>query len=311
MNRTRIRRLVAGAAAAIAMATGLATGVASGVATGVTTGVASGVAGAPADATPAHGVPTSGAAPALQARPVAERAVRITSDRLPGAVRSSAYRATLRAVGGRAPLRWSLVDGTLPRGLRLSPSGVVSGTPGASGAGSVVVRVRDARGATASRRVQLAVVPRGGLLLDPTRMGPVAVGGSPNATVKGLSRLLGTPTRTNNTNVACEFGGPSHGYLAAWGDFQVVGSAPQGQPIRMTKWSITGTRLPAKIAPRDGIAPGSTLKALLARYPHATVDRESPFAGPDLLVNSGSMYWWVDASTKRVTTATLNPEFCD
>lgn len=295
MNRARIRCLVAAAAAALTVATGASTG----------------AAAAPTVTTPAHGAPAAAlTSAATQARPGAERSVRITSDRLPGAVRSSAYRATLRAVGGRAPLRWSLVSGTLPRGLRLSSSGVVSGTPVASGAGSVVVRVRDGRGATASRRVHLAVVPRGGLLLDAQRMGPVAVGGSPNATVEGLSRLLGAPTRTN-TNVACEFGGPEHGYLAAWGDFQVVGTAPQGQPIRMTTWSITGTRLPAKIAPRDGISPGSTLKALLERYPRATVDRESPFAGPDLLVNSGLMYWWVGAGTKRVTTVTLNPNFCD
>ena len=51
--------------------------------------------------------------------------------------------ATLVANGGTLPYTWSLAGGTLPTGLTLSSSGVISGTPTAAGTFSFTVRVTD------------------------------------------------------------------------------------------------------------------------------------------------------------------------
>jgi alpha-tubulin suppressor-like RCC1 family protein len=56
----------------------------------------------------------------------------------------------LIATGGTAPYTFSVITGSLPAGLTLSPSGVVAGTP-ANGPYSFVVRVTDANGQTANR----------------------------------------------------------------------------------------------------------------------------------------------------------------
>jgi hypothetical protein len=45
-----------------------------------------------------------------------------------------AYRATLVATGGKAPLSWALTAGTLPAGLTVASSGALSGTPTATAA---------------------------------------------------------------------------------------------------------------------------------------------------------------------------------
>ncbi|MEA2145189.1 MAG: hypothetical protein QOG59_776 [Solirubrobacteraceae bacterium] len=41
----------------------------------------------------------------------------------------SLYRVALRAVLGTSPYRWRVVRGALPRGLRASRAGVISGVP--------------------------------------------------------------------------------------------------------------------------------------------------------------------------------------
>lgn len=48
---------------------------------------------------------------------------------LPAAVVGTPYSTTLQAAGGNSPLTWTLVSGSLPAGLTLSPAGVISGTP--------------------------------------------------------------------------------------------------------------------------------------------------------------------------------------
>ena len=52
----------------------------------------------------------------------------IATTSLSNAVRGAAYSDQLQATGGAAPYRWKLI-GTLPRGLKLHPSGLLSGTP--------------------------------------------------------------------------------------------------------------------------------------------------------------------------------------
>jgi uncharacterized protein (TIGR03437 family) len=67
----------------------------------------------------------------------------ITTTQLPADQINLPYSAQLNATGGTPPYTWSLVTGSLPPGLSLSPSGVISGTP--TGVGSLfTVQVTDA-----------------------------------------------------------------------------------------------------------------------------------------------------------------------
>jgi hypothetical protein len=66
------------------------------------------------------------------------------------------YSYQLRAEGGVAPYRWSLV-GNPPPGLTLSPAGVFSGSPARRGSFRIAVRADDASGNTVSRTLGLGV----------------------------------------------------------------------------------------------------------------------------------------------------------
>ena len=73
-----------------------------------------------------------------------------TSLSLPGAVLNAAYTTTLTVSGGTDPYgNWTLTSGSLPQGLLLnSATGVISGTPVASGAYNFSVTVQDSTGVT-------------------------------------------------------------------------------------------------------------------------------------------------------------------
>ena len=77
----------------------------------------------------------------------------------PAAVAGIPYGALLEATGGSAPYTWSLVtSGTLPAGLSLNTTGVISGTPygGTSGTYNFVVQVRDAQGTTLQKSMAIS-----------------------------------------------------------------------------------------------------------------------------------------------------------
>ena len=68
------------------------------------------------------------------------------------------YSQTLSATGGSPPYIWSTSSGTLPSGLSLSSSGVISGTPMiASGPTAVTFQITDTHGATATKSLTITV----------------------------------------------------------------------------------------------------------------------------------------------------------
>jgi serine/threonine protein kinase, bacterial len=68
----------------------------------------------------------------------------VTTAALPVAFAGQAYSATLIGQGGNPPYMWSLASGQLPKGLTLNPAtGVLSGTPTASGTAGFTVRLTD------------------------------------------------------------------------------------------------------------------------------------------------------------------------
>ncbi len=80
-----------------------------------------------------------------------------TASPLPGATAETAYSQTITASGGATPYTFSLVGGALPTGVTFSSSGVLSGTPLASGTFNFTLRVTDAATQTADTAYQLTV----------------------------------------------------------------------------------------------------------------------------------------------------------
>ena len=83
--------------------------------------------------------------------------VSITSAAPPAAAVNSAYSFTLTATGGTTPYTWSVNAGTLPPGLTLSSSGVLSGTPTTTGSYPFTVNVIDANKGVATASITLVV----------------------------------------------------------------------------------------------------------------------------------------------------------
>jgi hypothetical protein len=84
----------------------------------------------------------------------------ITTTALPDATAGAAYGQALTARGGSAPHTWSVASGSLPVGLTLeSATGLISGTPQASGSSPVAVLVTDAGGFSDLVQLSLLVQP--------------------------------------------------------------------------------------------------------------------------------------------------------
>jgi subtilisin family serine protease len=82
----------------------------------------------------------------------------ITTTSLPKGTQKAAYSATLAASGGVTPYTWSVVSGSLPTGLSLTAStGVISGTPTATGTSNFTVQVKDNKAQTASRALSITI----------------------------------------------------------------------------------------------------------------------------------------------------------
>jgi hypothetical protein len=89
----------------------------------------------------------------------------VTTLFLAAAITGSAYRAALTAAGGTAPYSWSVTAGSLPAGLALAGTGVISGTPAVPGTSSFTVEVTDADSDTAS--LALSIIVAGALPASP------------------------------------------------------------------------------------------------------------------------------------------------
>ena len=74
---------------------------------------------------------------------IARPPLAITALSLPNASVGAAYSQKLTATGGTPSYRWSITSGSLPAGLHLATSGLVSGTPTASGSANFTATVRD------------------------------------------------------------------------------------------------------------------------------------------------------------------------
>ena len=73
------------------------------------------------------------------------------------AAHASSVSITLSASGGTAPYAWAIIGGTLPSGITLSSSGVLSGSSTQTGSHSSTVQVTDATGGSATQSYTLVI----------------------------------------------------------------------------------------------------------------------------------------------------------
>ena len=82
----------------------------------------------------------------------------ITTTSLPPGSIGQAYSQQVQTIGGIAPLTWSISAGTLPPGLNLNQTGVISGTPIVpAGTSSFTVRVADAGGQADTQALSIVI----------------------------------------------------------------------------------------------------------------------------------------------------------
>ena len=104
-------------------------------------------------ATDSEGRVTTSAAALTVAPRLAIRTLRLKPAKV-----ARTYRLKLATAGGVAPVRWSVVSGKLPPGLRLSPAtGAITGTPRKSGRFRVTLGARDALGVRSQKALTLVV----------------------------------------------------------------------------------------------------------------------------------------------------------
>jgi hypothetical protein len=96
----------------------------------------------------------NGASKDVTVRLVVRARLAIATKALRAASTRHAYRAELAVRGGVGPLAWSA---SLPRGLKLSRKGTITGTPATAGTFRLKVRVRDSLGATSTKTLLLRV----------------------------------------------------------------------------------------------------------------------------------------------------------
>ncbi len=121
----------------------------------------------------------------------------ITTTSLPGGTLNVVYTATLATSGGVTPYTWAIDSGAPPTGLTLTGStGVISGTPTATGTFNFTVRVTAANGQSVTKPLSLVVGTVVTLWSSTTVPGVVSAGDS-NAVelgVKFRSTVSGTIT---------------------------------------------------------------------------------------------------------------------
>ncbi len=83
--------------------------------------------------------------------------LQVTTASLPDGQASVAYSQTLTASGGATPYTWAITSGSLPAGLSLSSSGVISGTPTTANTYDFTVQVTDAYSNTAAKALSITI----------------------------------------------------------------------------------------------------------------------------------------------------------
>lgn len=205
----------------------------------------------------------------------AQTTLTITTSALPNAELGMAYTASLQAAGGRAPLHWQYVSGSMPFGIALLNTGALMGTPTRTGNSSFQVRVTDAAGKTDSKTVSLSVVRPLSITTATLPAGIVSVVYSAKLTASN-----GTPPYAWSTapgqlpsGLDLSASGSLSGTPAAFGSFALtveVRDAAGKTASRALTLSISGVSITTKTPPVGtiGVSYRTTLAAVGGTLPY-------------------------------------------
>ncbi len=208
----------------------------------------------------------------------------IQTTSLPGGNINAPYSQTLTATGGTSPLTWTVSAGALPAGVTLSTSGVVGGTPTASGTFNFTALLTDGAGATASKALALVI--------------------------SNAPSIFSTPVTTGNIGVAYAYTVQSGGNPAP--TFSIA-SPPAGLSINATSGAITWTPTAAgvfsiTVQATNGVLPNATQTFALTINDYGLVAR--PNSPPYLnmpTTSTGAIPATLSATGAFSNTATLTP----
>jgi hypothetical protein len=122
-------------------------------------------------------------------------AITLSPATLPNGTVQVAYSQQITGSGGTEPYTFAVTNGTLPAGLTLTSSGLVSGTPTTVGTSVVTIRGTDANGCFAEVVYTISVAPEGALCqaivtFTPATLSPITAGVPYSQTFTGSG---GTP----------------------------------------------------------------------------------------------------------------------
>ena len=144
--------------------------------------------------------------------------VTVSPASLPAATAGTGYSQTLNASGGTAPYTFAITAGALPAGLALNPSGILSGTPTASGSFNFTVSATDSGIPTAGNRAYTLTVA------------------SPTLTLPAKTLPDGTAGQAYSTSIT-----PASGGIAPYTYAVSAGALPAGISLDSATGALSGT----------------------------------------------------------------------
>ena len=193
------------------------------------------------------------------------------------------YDLALTATGGEAPYSWSITSGNLPAGLSLnSASGVIAGTPSATGTSNFTVEASDSSSSPHTGSMSFALMINGQLAFTSTSLPAATVGTAYNASCSttgglapytwsvsqgnlppGLSlnltsgAIAGTPTASGNYSFGLQVSDSSTPQQTA----KMVGGIVVNPPLVITTTVLgsgaVGTSFSSTLNSTGGVAPVS------------------------------------------------------
>ncbi|WP_192884079.1 putative Ig domain-containing protein [Xanthomonas campestris] len=137
---------------------------------------------------------------------------------LPSSTAGSAYSQNLSASGGTAPYTFTVTAGALPAGLTLSPAGVLSGTPTATGSFNFTASATDSGNPTTGSRAYALVVAGANVILPATTL------------------PAGTAGQAYSSAIT-----PAAGGIAPYTYAVTAGALPAGITLNSATGAVTGT----------------------------------------------------------------------
>ena len=280
--------LSGGAATSVAVASAASHGSATASGTSITYTPTAGFSGSDSftyTATNASGT----SSPATVTITVSPPTLTITPTTLPNGTQGTAYSQTVSASGGTAPYTYAISAGSLPAGLSLNTgTGVLSGTPSASGTFNLTVTATDANSATGSRAYSLLINA-----LAPPVAGAVSAIVAANSSNNPITLNLSGGTATSVAVASAA----SHGTATASGTsitYTPTAGYSGSDSFTYTATNAGGTSSPATVtitvsAPTLAVGP-SILNAMTANSAYSTTFSASSGTAPyTFAITGGSL----------------------